>query len=835
MICCALGGLAALGALAPSAGAKTVFRARIKGALGLVPAVGGPDIAVGSNLPEAYHGGSVMRNVKIHTIFWAPPGYKFGGSPPSGGSPSSGVLGGSGLDLGGSGLDLGGSLSPAARGYEPLIQRFFADSARDSGGTANVYSVLREYGDGDGPGAYDVTYSAAADSIDASDPYPPASQQCASPQGIATCVTDLELQQEIDHVIRSSDPSGRGLGNVWLIFLPPNVDSCISPGSCASNVYGGYHSISNLGGGVAVYAVIPDPLIEASIPPGSDPQGNPDAETAIDTAAHETVEAMTDPKGNGWMDPNGNEVADKCEFGPQVGTPIGYAADGSPYNQLINGEQWFLQTMWSNARGGCVLSSTASTSPLPLPQVHLTQFSSSVSGSIGAAKANVAVTIALKRAGTVVGRARTTTRSDGAWGPVSLKSLTRAPVEAFGDDRDEVYVHYGAGGPRNDTILTGNGGNAFTETGWTGWFDLDNGFAVVSGFGVGGVLIAPCFQTGVLQLTVGRTATESPTDLCGTETDVSIVSTGPIASGSALRLQSEDNRAVTSANPNGALVSLAVPLGEPNSVSAIGNDQVIFPPTGFPTCTANLRTERISCAGLVPGARYTLTRRREHATVRAKANDLGSTRAVGFPGLHGLTGGDVVKLSNGAHRILTTLHLAHLRVNITGAQTIVASGACEPGEYYGPAPSSAPTNAAVGAPGIAGTGKICPPSGSAKGLAVAHIEQTDDRSGGRTVTDVPQLEFTSPTNGATLYGPFVALAGVGTPAPHHAVISSGAVVAVTITRASGGPAVLRAANVNTSGGTPVHALAPGTYRAKWVLTDANGDTRTVLTRFVEAG
>jgi hypothetical protein len=33
----------------------------------------------------------------------------------------------------------------------------------------------------------------------------------------------------------------------------------------------------------------------------------------------------------------------------------------------------------------------------------------------------------------------------------------------------------------------------------------------------------------------------------------------------------------------------------------------------------------------------------------------------------------------------------------------------------------------------------------------------------------------------------------------------------------------------------VQALGPGAYDAKWVLTDANGDTRTVLTHFVEAG
>jgi hypothetical protein len=804
-ICCAFGGL---GPHAPSAAAKTVFRARIKGALGIVPALGGPDIAISSNLPEVYHGGSVMRNVTIHTIFWAPSGFQFEGSP-----------------------------SPGVLGYEPLVQRFFTDIAHDSGDTTDVYSVLRQYGDGSGPGQYAMSYNAATDSINDTDPYPPSDEQCASPQGVATCVTDSELEDEIDREIGKAGLGTRDLDNLWFVFLPPNVDTCIAVGSCGSNAYGGYHSWYDPGSGVTVYAVIPDPLIEQTVPPGGDPQGNPDAESAIDAAAHETIEAMTNPEGDAWMDSNGMEVADKCEFGPELGTPLGYAPDGSPYDQLINGDQWLIQNMWSNAAGGCVQSSPATTSALPLAQVHLTQFSPMVSGKIGTATAQVAVSVNLVRGETEVGEVSTRTRPDGSWGPVALKSLTRAPVEAFGDDRDEIFVHYGAGGPPNDVILTGDGGNPFTEAGWTGWFDLDHGFAVQSGFGAGGVLIGPCSQTGLLELTLGHATSQAPTNLCGSETDVAIVGTGPIAAGTTLRLQSEDNRAVSPVNPNGALVSLSVGLGEANSVSSVANDQVPFYPTGFPTCAANLRSQRVSCTGLVPGARYTLTRRRGHATARtkAKADDTGTTAAVGFPGRPGLEGGDVVTLRDAAHRTLTSLHVAHLRVSIIGNETVVASGTCEAGDYYGSPPASPPTTAAIGAAGVAGSGKVCPRDGRAKGLPATNIEQTDDLSGGLTFTQIPRLRFTSPSDGATLYGPFTALAGAGIATPQHAVISSGAAVAVTITPSSGGPAVFRAANVNTGAGVPVAGLAPGTYRAKWVLSDANGDTRTVLTAFVEEG
>jgi len=93
----------------------------------------------------------------------------------------------------------------------------------------------------------------------------------------------------------------------------------------------GYHSLSNVNGhGLTIYAVTNDPIIATGgIAPGVDPQGNPDAEVTVDIADHETNEAMTDPTGIGWIDPNAFEVGDKCEFGPQRGTPLGFASDGA--------------------------------------------------------------------------------------------------------------------------------------------------------------------------------------------------------------------------------------------------------------------------------------------------------------------------------------------------------------------------------------------------------------------------------------------------------------------------------------------------------------------------
>jgi len=45
--------------------------------------------------------------------------------------------------------------------------------------------------------------------------------------------------------------------------------------------------------------------------------------------------------------------------------------------------------------------------------------------------------------------------------------------------------------------------------------------------------------------------------------------------------------------------------------------------------------------------------------------------------------------------------------------------------------------------------------------------------------------------------------------------------------------VFSAPNVNTRNGVKVSGLRSGTYTAIWTLTDANGDTRTVVTQFFE--
>jgi hypothetical protein len=735
-----------------------------------------------------------------------------------------------------------------------MIERFFTDVAHDSGTTSNVFSIEPQFAEGTSPGHitpgdYSVSYvkTSTADLILDNDPYPAKSDQCASPDNTAVCVTDAQVQAEVDKIVQSTPGTPRGLRNLWFVFLPAGVDECITPGVCGTNAFLGYHSVSDVGHGVTIYAIAIDPVIETTVAPGGDPEGYPDAELTLDVAAHETNEAMTDPEGVGYMDPNGFEVGDKCEFGPQHGTPLGFAPDGSPYNQVINGHEYWIQEMWSNDDDDCVQSTTATSNPLPLPQVNLTQFSSSVTGNIEHDTAGVGVQVSLLResaGGTpvTVAQGSTTTAADGSW-TVNLGS------HAVGDDRDEVDVDYsnnGAPSPSHQVILTGNGGNPFTESGWTGWTALDNGTFLTNNPGAGGpsLTMAPCFQTGVLGVTRNGAAVtgpggEIPTDFCNTQTDAAAMPlTSNVAASDVFTDSSDDNRAFQPPNgptPNtvGGLVKLTVGVGEADAVSLFASPLAFFAPSGFPTCTADLEAQAVTCSGLVANATYTLTDGGGHVSGNADAQG-------GLSEPLTIKGGDLVVLSNSASTTLTTLYVAHLKVNISGEQSVLSSGTCEAGDYYGPPLSSAPTNTSAGSPsgptgGAALTGEICSTNGDATGLPSSPIVQTDEFSGGTTTTEVPDVEDTSPIEGEIVYGGFTALAESGLPGPNNSVIPTDSTtkIALTITPSAGGSPVFTSGNVDTANGVAVRALKPGTYTANWLLTDANGDTRSVTTRFVE--
>jgi hypothetical protein len=270
-------------------------------------------------------------------------------------------------------------------------------------------------------------------------------------------------------------------------------------------------------------------------------------------------------------------------------------------------------------------------------------------------------------------------------------------------------------------------------------------------------------------------------------------------------------------------VSLSVTLGEPGALSPVVNPLVALNPGSFPSglaaCAADLRAQAVRCDGLVPGARYRM------GGLRARADMTGAAVFAAASGRVWVRGGQTLALRNRAGRTITALHVAHLRVALRGLDASVAGGTCEPGAYWGAPVSSF----SVGTRSVAGAGMVCPLGGRAAGMSARVIEQSDPFSSGLTRTEVPVLRVTSPTPGETLYGPFVAFA--------QPALAGGGDVAASVTLAisrRGSRRVLRRVRgLQRLDGVSVTGLPRGVYTATWTVTDANGDTRTTQSPFVE--
>ena len=267
------------------------------------------------NLP--YGGGLVLRSNRTHVIFWAPAG---------------------------SGL----AFEP---GYQDLVQTFLIDVAADSHRTTNVYGLSGQYADGTGPAAYDSTYGGA---ITATDPLP--ANGCAEPPatgpGWSMCLTDTQLQTEIEHVI-ATDHLPAGNQDVYFLVTPDGLGSCTDAGSSSCALggrvggYCGYHSETPDG---IVYAVIPYNAVPGHCQSNNPRPNSSPADPSISTISHEHNEMVTDPGGDAWIDARGNENGDLCltSFGPSLS-----GAGPAAWNENVHGGHFFLQEEWSNADSAC--------------------------------------------------------------------------------------------------------------------------------------------------------------------------------------------------------------------------------------------------------------------------------------------------------------------------------------------------------------------------------------------------------------------------------------------------------------------------------------------------
>ena len=272
--------------------------------------------AQAANLP--YGGGPVLHSNRTHVIFWQPSG---------------------------SGL----TFDP---GYESLIQSFLTNVAADSRRPTSVYGLTGQYRDGFGPAAYDSAYGGA---VVATDQLPASS--CIEPPvtgpGWGVCLSDSQLQAEIEHVIRT-DRLPTGPDDVYFLVTPKGLGSCTdkSSTSCALggsvSGYCAYHSITN--DGVVLYAVIPYNAVAGHCQSDKPRPNGSTADPAVSVISHEHSEMITDPAGDAWIDGSGKEDGDLCitNFGPAIG-----GSGATAWNEEIHGGHYFLQEEWSNENNSC--------------------------------------------------------------------------------------------------------------------------------------------------------------------------------------------------------------------------------------------------------------------------------------------------------------------------------------------------------------------------------------------------------------------------------------------------------------------------------------------------
>ena len=268
---------------------------------GVVPTIG--HVSPNAGIPLQYHGGPVMVTNKTYAIYWKPAGYSM------------------------------------QAGYDTTINQYFTDVAHDSNMGSNVYAAATQYYQN--PGAVHIQYSSAfGGSVVDTNPFP--ASGCPLYGGLPVCLTDAQIQTEINNVIASKGWVKNSTSQFFM-FTAQNVGGCFdSSGSqCAFTVYCAYHGAASSG---AIYANMPYVGHVGGCDEGQYPNGN-DADATLNVTSHEHNEAITDPQLNAWYDAQGNENGDKCAW--TFGTVSG--PSGAEYNQTINGRHYFLQREWSNA------------------------------------------------------------------------------------------------------------------------------------------------------------------------------------------------------------------------------------------------------------------------------------------------------------------------------------------------------------------------------------------------------------------------------------------------------------------------------------------------------
>jgi hypothetical protein len=271
-----------------------------------------------------YHGGAVQHNQKVYTIFWSGPGNSF---------PS---------------------------GYQAIINQFVQDLNGSS-----YYAIANQYGDSSGNISPFVNYGGTWS--DTTNP---------TPSSLPTDQAVLN-QTLIQEVLRATAANSWTIGEdtVFFVYTPSNLTN--------SAPYCGFHSsVTYPSGNHLAFGFIPFP---ASNPNGtpclsySAPWPNGQIiDDAISVTAHEIVEAATDPFDSGWylIGVNG-EIGDLCAYKPGP-------RDSTGADLQLNGHEYLVQMLWSNAVSGCAMAGTVVAAPALSLSSNILTFVSQPIGTLSA-------------------------------------------------------------------------------------------------------------------------------------------------------------------------------------------------------------------------------------------------------------------------------------------------------------------------------------------------------------------------------------------------------------------------------------------------------------------
>jgi PKD repeat protein len=274
-----------------------------------------------------YHGGDlVLGPHTVHVVYWEPSGFS------------------------------------VTANYHSLVERYFTDVAADSGRVTNVYSTDTQYDDSSNTFIqYQVSFAGA---LTDTNPFPATQAGCPTDDGgtrtVASCLTQTQEATELDNFIQANSLP-RGLGHIYFLMLPDNVETCFDGFSECGNIlntsprYCAYHSFFNIGGhGLTLWANEPYIGFADNHCNSGSTVARPNGDVTdheLNVLSHEHNETITDPTALGWFDTNlAGENGDKCNF--DFGSPIGTNSNGN-FNQLINHNPYQLQLEWDNSVTGC--------------------------------------------------------------------------------------------------------------------------------------------------------------------------------------------------------------------------------------------------------------------------------------------------------------------------------------------------------------------------------------------------------------------------------------------------------------------------------------------------